>query len=1007
MTDRVQKILKYMWQKKIRKLDLFMALILAAGLFFLGSQAYKADGLFKSSITMTDAYMACQDEKGNTYIIDNGHTRVLKLNLEYEVEFSLRGNSREEDTISYVSDLAVGSSGDIFVEENHWGGMYIDREAILVYDADGNYKATCYDVPYNDEYVDKRKIFGMTAWENWIYFAVLHSDVIEIRRIDQTSYLSEAVAAIDYTNAFNAVYDVSLKPSEKCMYVLDKRGQVLYFDEALQEVLYDCAKDPEYAGKAAFYTMAADSEGNIYLADIKGNSIFRLAKASDGLERLISGGTALSVDVQTQADGTVLVSAVYDGELYQIDGGNNVAFRGSVFERTADFSIFMAIIYAAGAAVLLSGIWVLARGIALLSGLKFSDVTRNGILISGIVVIVVAIIVAQLMASFRSVYTEELFEKLSISAHAVSTQLDAEIIEDVNAPEDFMSDAYNALMDVMEKTLNREYEFNQNIYCNILKYENGEAFSVAYLDQSTGTYYPLDEVETQEVAFVYETGTDVLNGGKDDVAGSFAYVKAPVFGERGHVAAVVAVGSDTTLISQQIRDMQGTVLITLVTIILVLLFLFGEVLGFFDLRSKYKKSAAAAETQGMDGKSEAVPLHMVRLIIFVTFLAFNMATSFLSVYAARLVSDNIGIPRELAASLPVTLNLAFMGIMSLFCAPLMSRFCFKNIAAVSAVICFAGDMTIFLNSNYYALIGGLVLNGIGVGLITNCLNMFISSSRDMDLKRDGFTIFNSGSTSGINIGSMLGASLAGALSQQKVFAVSAAAWIVVAFLFLALGKYISRAGKMAEDEAKRSVGKSMGFGRFIVSPGVWGYMLCVQIPYIMLNSFIFYYVPLYGAEQGFSESVTCLLLMVNSLCSVFFGVGLTNFFVSRFKQATIYISTAMSLGALLLFAASPTVGVLIVTLLIMGISSSFGVSSKSVYFTELPQVRAYGEEQSMGVYNLSDNVGESVGPMIFGPLMASGNLLVSMGQFVSVIFGAGALYCLGSLRKPKRKKGGR
>ena len=61
----------------------------------------------------------------------------------------------------------------------------------------------------------------------------------------------------------------------------------------------------------------------------------------------------------------------------------------------------------------------------------------------------------------------------------------------------------------------------------------------------------------------------------------------------------------------------------------------------------------------------------------------------------------------------------------------------------------------------------------------------------------------------------------------------------------------------------------------------------------------------------------------------------------------------------------------------------------------------------MGVYNLSDNVGESVGPMIFGPLMASGNLLVSMGQFVSVIFGAGALYCLGSLRKPKRKKGGR
>ena len=68
------------------------------------------------------------------------------------------------------------------------------------------------------------------------------------------------------------------------------------------------------------------------------------------------------------------------------------------------------------------------------------------------------------------------------------------------------------------------------------------------------------------------------------------------------MAAVVAVGSDTTLISRQISEMQGTVPITLVTIILVILFLFGEVLGFFDLRSKYKKSAAAAKAQGVAAK---------------------------------------------------------------------------------------------------------------------------------------------------------------------------------------------------------------------------------------------------------------------------------------------------------------------------------------------------------------------------------------------------------------------
>ena len=1001
----MKRFLKYAATKKIKKFDIFMAVLLVAGLLFLNARLYKADALFTGSIAVSDAYMARQDIEGNTYVVDNGHTRVLKLNGDKEVEYSIRGNDRDADTISYVSDLAVGSNGDLFVEENHWGGMYVDREAILVYDAKGNYKATCYHVLYDEEYVDKRKIFGMETYENWLYYGVLQENAIELWKMDQTSYEAVLVTSIDYENAFNAVYDISILPENGCTYVLDKRGRVVRIDEKEQRTVYDSAKDEERAGTVALYSMAADNDENVYLSDIKGNRIFCLDGNSGELKLLSEGAQALSVDVENFADGTVQLSAIYGWELYQTDISGNVVYQGSDFERATAYSLETILLYVVMAVGLLSGLWVLVRLAVLLSGLKLSDVTRNGILISGVVVVVVAIIVTQLMASFRSIYTDELFEKLYLSAYAVSSQLDEESIEGVNVPEDFMSEAYNGLVGDMEQALDREYEFNQNVYCNILKYEDGEAFSVAYLDQSTGTYYPLDEVETQEVAQVYETGADMQNGGKDDVAGTFAYVKVPVFGSDGRVVAVVAVGSDTSIISQQISSMQGTVLITLVTIILVLLFLFGEVLGFFDLRDKYKKATAALSKEQ---KGDVVPLHMVRLIIFITFLAFNMATSFLPVYAARLVTESIGIPTELAASLPVTLNLAFMGIMSLFCAPLMARFSFKNIAVVSALICLAGDMTIFLNSNYYALAGGLILNGIGVGLITNCINMFIASSKDMDLKRDGFTIFNSGSTSGINIGSMLGASLAGAMSQQQVFAVSSGVWILVAVLFLALGKYISHAGRMADEKAKEVEKKSMGFGRFVASPRVWGYMLCVQIPYIMLNSFIFYYVPLYGAEQGFSENVTCLLLMVNSLCSVFFGVGLTNFFVGKFKQMSIYISTAMSLGALLLFAAGPGVGTLIITLLIMGISSSFGVSSKSVYYTELPQVKAYGEEESMGIYNLADNAGESVGPMIFGSLMSSGNLLVSMGQFTAAIFGAGAVYALGSLRKGKGKmKGGR
>lgn len=990
----MKTIIRRLTAKRFRKTDIIFIIILIAGLIYLYTNP--VEGLFQEDIAIADAYTAKQDAEGNTYVIDNGHARVLKLDKANEVLFSIVENNRERDTITYASDVAVNKNGDIFVGESHWGGLYIDREAILVYDAEGKYKATCYDETYDKVYVDKRKIYGMTTDDNYFYFAVLGKDEIVVNRMDFTYYKAEQIQKIAYENAFNAVYDICIDIDDQSIYLLDKRCQIVRIDaKQKQQILYRSSEDSQYTGKIAPYMLTVDKMGEIYFTDIKGNNIFHLNQNDHRLNSIAAGETAFSVRASQKFGGKTVLTAIYGGKLCELSDNGNILFSSDILQKSGKLSRATLYIYLVMAVCLFAAVLLLIRLLVLLLHLKLSRTTRSAILLSGVVIVVVSIIVTQLMSSFRSVYTDELFDKLYLSAHTVSSQIDSELIEQVNTPEDFMSESYNSLMESMEKILDRNYEFNQNIYCNILKFADNEAFSVAYLDQSTGSYYPLDDLETREVLKIYMSGKDLRNNAKADVAGSFAYVKSPIFDSQDKVIAVVAIGSDTSIISNQISEMQNRVLVTLVTIILVLLFLFGEGLGFIDLRNKYKQDIVT--------NPDAVPLHMIRVIIFVTFIAFNMATSFLSVYAARLVSENIGIPKEFAASLPLTLNLAFMGIMSLFCAPLMARFSFRSIAVVSAGICLAGDMTIFLNTNsysnyyaYYALLIGLILNGIGVGLITNCINMFLASSADPDIKRDGFSIFNSSSTSGINIGSMAGASLAGALGQQQVFAISSLAWVVVGVLFFVFGKVISKASSAADPIETTS---HIGFGKFIISPRVWGYMVCIQIPYIMLNSFIFYYVPLYGAEQGFTENTTCLLLMVNSLCSVFFGVALTDLFIKKFKQASIYISTVMSLAGLILFAVSPTVPILVITLLIMGISNSFGVSSKSVYFTRIPQVEAYGEEESMGIYNLSDNVGESVGPMVFGSLMSSGNLLISMLEFTGAIFGAGMIYVVGSLNK--------
>lgn len=994
--EGMQKLLKYIRIRKLHRLDLVLIFVLIAGSIFLNKFIYIADGWFDSKIHIADGYMAKQDERGNTYVIDRGHTRVLKLDKNNNVEFSIRENKREADTISYAGDLTVGANGDIYIEENHWNGMSIDREAILVYDPDGNYKATCYDV-LHEQYVNKRQIFGMTAAAGRIYFACLQENSIDICCIDEANYQFKIVKTIEWTNAFNEVYDISLQPETKSIYVLNKKNQVSCICPEGSKLIYDSQNDREYAGKIALCSLTADMSGNIYLSDIKGKRIFYMPKNQTELKTVVSDCMSPKICGRTLENGDFSISAIYNKTIYEIDCDGNFTAIGTDFWRTWSFGGFMLAMYMVLLCFILSVFWLVVRTAVFLWGIKFSPVVRGAVLIAGIVSAVGFIIVTQLMSSFKKIYIDEMTDKLSISAHAVSAQLDASVLDGVNIPEDFMNEDYKALVTAMDKALGKDYEFNRNIYCNILKYVDGEAFSIAYLDQSAGAYFPLDMAETQEVAYVYESGRDVVNNAKNDISGSFTYAKVPVFDD-GKVIAVVAAGCDSKIIFQQIDRMQKDIMITLVTIIVVLLFLFGEGIGFCDLRNKYKKIAA-------NGNKSAVPLHMVRFTIFITFLAFNMATSFLPAYAAGLAGEVLGIPKTLAASLPVTLNIAFMGIMSLFCAPLMSRFSFKNITAVSALISFTGDLSICLSRNYYIFIFGMILNGIGVGLITNCMNMFIASSKDMKLKQDGFTIFNSGSISGINLGSMVGASLTGYLGQQYVFAVSSAAWLAVGALFFVFGHYIF--GERIHTIQKIKIAKpsgAAGFARFITSPKIWGYILCIQVPYIILNSFIFYYVPLYGAQKGFDENVISMLLMLYSLCSVFGGTAMTNFFINQFKTATIYVSIGMSLFGLLLFAFRPTVGGLVITLIVMGISASFGVPSRSVYFTELPQVKNYDEEGAMGVYNLMDNVGESAGPVIFGGLMASGNLIAAMGRFVAVICGTTMLYAMGDYLK--RKKGG-
>jgi uncharacterized membrane protein len=91
-------------------------------------------------------------------------------------------------------------------------------------------------------------------------------------------------------------------------------------------------------------------------------------------------------------------------------------------------------------------------------------------------------------------------------------------------------------------------------------------------------------------------------------------------------------------------------------------------------------------------------------------------------------------------------------------------------------------------------------------------------------------------------------------------------------------------------------------------------------------------------------------------------------------RGAILLSTVLSLGAVVIFGYFQNLYMLAFTLFLLGAAKSFGATSREILFCETKDVQSMGEDRAMGYYNLADNLGESLGVVVFGGIMSVGFL---------------------------------
>ena len=960
---------EYLLSKKIRKADLIILAIALISLFLGFHFRTTFDDAVVKTTDLSLGYIA-RESNDRFYVVDQGHARLISFDKDANTIFELIDPSDNGESILYIDDVHVDDSS-VYLSASEWDGMLLCKEVILKYDLNGELQEVIAQNDYDihGDTTNKHRFYGICNNNGKILFAECLKDSIVLHTLSDGN---DSTATIQYPNAFNAVSDIVYDGATPI--IMNKNGTIERFNNLSKgELVYSTSWTNE--NKRIPYRMSV-KDGEVYFTDIRNQEVVKADTASQSGEVAYSGTDSQTVTFSNSGKDMLLVG----GNGLTVTGENNTEYLS--LNKTKEQITSQAIFIGASIVFAMLGLFIIFRLIMVLSGIKFDQTKIASFSIVALVAIICFVISFILINSFRVSYREKIQEQLQSTALIVSSGISEEDINNINDASDFNNESYRNICVLMERTFPLDVDFYHTTYCNILRMdEKGAGSGIAYLDQSIGVYFPLDEIETDEVRRVYENGEPVWNSEIEDVSGTYISVKVPIFNSANKVVGAVAVGADTYVVDEMIASMQSRVLFSIVVILMILWIISTESISLVNNRVDYVKKKAEIG-------DKAVPMHLLRLLIFIVFAAFNMVSSFLPVYILRRCDLFGEGSRELLASLPMTINIFVMGIMSLFCANAIRKFGIRKIIMVSTLFSLCGNLILLIVPGYFSIIIGLLFDGIGVGTISNAIYVMLTYLTDEEERQNGFTVYNAASLSGINFGMILGGLLATGVSQRFVFLVVAIFWLILLFLGTYIANKLSAITPEVEDEF--DMNERIGAHRFASNKTILSFIVLMQNPYIVFNSFVFYFVPIFCESIGYNETIVSVFLMIYSEVAVILGEVMTEKTNKIFGNYAMYLALGLNILAVAVFVMERNVTGLIMALIILGIAASFGKPSQQTYFLSRKITKEYGEDKAMGIYNFSENIGESLGPMVFARLV--GASFLNFATFLGTIAGLGTLH---------------
>lgn len=924
-----------------------LALILGAACLLLAALCWVfrplfTDAPFSTAYAFDGPSGVFPGESGRLYIIDQGKKTVLITDGQGKLLRSIDCGTDGDSEPYYASLVAEGADGSIYVADTRYAGQgtRISQERIFRYDADGENGTCIYLIDYEaieqEAPLQYGNILSLREENGALVFTRKTDNGLAVCQLDLASGRLQS-AGYDLPGQY--ISDADAEPGTLRPIFTNRLGQVCTVTDGATEVLLD-------EGRTSW--MLCAEEGRIYYSDIAANAVL-CYDLETGREEIVLEAPDILYGVQTAG-----------GRLYTTD------YMGYYMLEDGEASYVDALTYsqpllrcALWAALFLGGLLAVAVAYLLLAPALHrpkSELFQRMAIVLGVSLCMGCLVGYITITQMVSNQKATVMEQLNLFCDILVENTDTEALTNIDSLADYKGEDFNQVKEPLDALTRMGYENGMYYYYAIYSTDGEIIYTIMDFEETLPARYPVYAYGEEGYTEVLAEGESVEFGGDVSSYGSWAFVLKPIRDAAGTPIAIMEVGTNLDDLDSQIQELVKEVALTILSMAVVLLMIIVEIIFYAEHRERKRKNLA------LPGLAAQFPL---RLLIFLAYLVDCMQDAFVSILANQLYTPILGIPQSVGAALPLSAQVFAAAVMAFLGGGLSRKAGVKKTLVGGFLLEITGCLLCGAGGTYFSLLGGKAVIGMGLGLIIVSLNAIAARGEDEAESAKAFTDISAGTLAGVTAGAGVGSIILSFGHYSMVYFAGAA--------ILLIGLALSFSGRDYKEAAVAKAKEEVGFFRFLFNRQVITFLLLMLLPFLMGLSFREYFFPIYAAELGMSETMIGRLYLICGLLVIYAGPQLTGKLIARLGgKWTVALASGLIIAAPLLYAAIPTLATTIVGVLLLSVAISFGYAAQSTYYSELPSVEHYGGGRAMGIYSLFENIGQTIGPMIYGLAMMLG-----------------------------------